>query len=307
MAKIEEYKDEYLPGVISCLKRNFPWMQDHTDAAISEWLQPIINYNWDSSHNTDSKVDYSRGMVLLDKENNVVGFNGLIISKQVINGKEYRYGNLSTTAIDPKYRIQIYSIFNLAHKVCDMVSSYTPIEVNQKIEEGLFKYKSVDKTGYIFLPFPLIRSRKVKLRIITDSCEIDQKDLQAVYEDHKAYSVRCACISVDGTICYLFYRVMVMKSGNIKYRRVRILYSSDPTLCGKYAGDIIWFIEKREKALLETDSRFLGGNKINYKLPYFKKGRVRLEKNFRDDEGKFPYGLLYSEQSVLKSRYELNT
>ena len=141
--------------------------------------------------------------------------------------------------------------------------------------------------------------------MITDSSEIIPKDLREAYEDHKAYDVKCACISVDETICYLFYRVMVMKLGIVKYRCARVLYSSDPALCGKYARDIVWFIEKKEKAMLEVDSRFLGGDQINYKLPYFKRKKVRLEKNFRDDGERFPLGLLYSEQSMLKSRYEL--
>ncbi len=306
MIRIEEYKDEYLIGVIDLLKRNFPWMRTYSDATINKWLNPIINYRWEFSDITNQKIAYSRGMVLIDKEDNVVGFNGLIISKQVINGKEYICGNLSTTAIDPKYRIQVYSMFSLAHEVCDIVSSYSPIEVNQKIEESLFKYKRVDKVGYKFLPIPLIRSKKVKIEIITDSSQISQKDLQRVYEDHKVYGVRCACISAEGTICYLFYRVMVMKFGIGKYRCIRVLYSSDPDLCGKYARDIVWSIEKREKALLEADSRFLGGEQINYKLPYFKRKRVRLEKNFKDDEQMFPYGLLYSEQSILIPPHELN-
>ena len=306
MARLVEYKDEYLPGVVSCLKRNFSWMNDYTDTAIIEWLDPIINYNWFSGHNPNPGIPYSKGMVLLDKVNNVVGFNGLILSKQIINEKEYICGNMSTTAIDPKYRIQVYSMFAEVHKVCDLVSSYTPIEVNQKIEKDLHHYKSIEKFGYKFLPIPVIRNGKIKIVFIKDSNEIGQKDLQQIYEDHKTYDVRCVCINSGEEVCYLFYRVMTMKFGFIKYRNTRVLYSSNPTLCGRYAKDIVWAIEKKERASLESDSRFFGGNEINYKFPYFKRKRVRLVKNFKDDRERFPYGLLYSEQSILKSRYDLH-
>lgn len=305
MARLEEYKDEYLPGVISCLKRNFPWMNGYTDKAITEWLDPIVNYNWGSGHNPIPKIPYSRGMVLFDKENNIVGFNGLIISKQVINEKEYICGNLSTTAIDPKYRIQVYSMFSLAHKGCDLISSYTPIDISQKMEKNLYNYKDIDEFGYKFLPIPVIRNREVKINFINNSVEIEGRDLQEVYKDHKKYNVRCVRIATDEETCYLFYRVMTMKYGFIKYRNVRVLYSSNSALCRRYTKDIVWAIEKKERASLESDSRFLGGNEINYKFPYFKRKRVRLERNFKDDVEKFPYGLLYSEQSILKSRYEL--
>ena len=300
--KIEEYKDEYLPGVVACLKRNYPWMGKLSDEALIKWMDPIINYRWDSEHSPEGKR-YSKGVVLLNEENNVVGFSGMISSKHIIDGKECLYGDGTTTAVDPKYSFCLGAMLRFLIKAYDydLLSSYTPRNEVQVILINYFHYEPVEVLGYKFLPFPMFVNRKVKISIICDSSEIEQEDLRVVYDDHVKYGIKCAAISADGKICYLFYKTKTMKFKFIKYRGIFVLYSSDPIMCGEYAKDIIWFLEKNEKAVFDTDSRFFGGDSINYHMPYFKRirARIRLEKKLKDNDSFFPYGLLYSELSIL--------
>ena len=297
--KIVEYKDEYLLGVVGCLKRNYAWMGRYSDEYITKWMDPIINYRWGPDHDPGSKR-YSRGIVLLDDDGNVVGFSGMISSKHIINGKECLYGSGTTTALDPKYRFCIGAMLRQFIKAYDydLLSGYTPREEMRILQEKYQQYETIDTLEYLFPPFPMIRSKNVKIRVINDSREISRTDLRAVYEDHKKYNVKCAIISADEKVCYLFYRT-VDKVRGISCRLTHVLYSTDPALCGKYAKDIVWFLQKKERAVFDADSRFFGGEKINYHMPYYRRKSVRLEKKLNDTTSFFPSGFFYSEFGIL--------
>lgn len=298
--KIEEYKDEYLLGVVGCLKRNFQWMGERSDEDIIKWMDPIINYKWGPDHDPGEKR-YSRGVVLLDDNGNVVGFSGVVSSKQTIDGKECLYGNMTTTAVDQKYRFCMGAMFRFFDKSYDydLLSGYTAREEVRDILTRFFQYETIDTLGYLFLPIPMIKNKNVKIRITDDSSEIMDTDLRAIYEDHEKYNVKCAVISADGKVCHLFYRIVKKEKKGIKCRCTRVLYTSDPVLCGKYAKDIIWFLEKKERAIFDADSRFFGGEKINYPMPYVKRNRVKLEERLNGTASFFPYGLFYSELGIL--------
>lgn len=297
--KIEEYKDEYLLGVVGCLKRNYAWMGRRSDEYIIKWMDPIINYTWGPDHDPGSKR-YSRGIVLLDDDRNVVGFSGMISARYIFNGKECLYGNSTTSAIDQKYRFCMGAMLRYFIKACDydLLSGYTPREEMRVLEEEYLQYETIDTLEYLFPPIPMIKSKNVKIRVIDDSSEITNDDLRVIYEDHKKYNVKCAIISADNKVCYLFYRTVGLVRG-ISCRLTHVLYSSDPVLCGKHAKDIVWFLQKKERSVFDADSRFFGGEKINYHMPYYRRKCARLEKKLNDTASFFPYGYFYSEFGML--------
>ena len=296
--QIVGYSDHYKTGVLSCLKRNYQWMSEKSDAELYQWLKPILNYSWEEDFPI-SQFPYKFGMVLLDDENEVVGYLGLIYSKQFVDDSWKTVVNPTTWAIDEEYRSETFKCIYYVQQTADIVVDYTARQSLVEIFTKFFHYENIDQIGCFFLPRPYLEKHRIKVRRVTATEQICSEEIKKVFTDHRIYDIRCMEVIAQNTKHYVFYKIekraTVLKN-LIPMDAIYVLYTDDPIFFGEYAKEIIWKMQAIEHAALKTDSRF-----FNIRPHEWKKLRTfpinRLV--FGDCESKEKLGSIYTELAIL--------
>lgn len=300
--QIAGYKDSYCIDVVKCLKRNYDWMHNMSDSDVADWMTPIISYKW--SHEFDiEQYPYKYGMVLINDNNDVVGYMGLIYSKQILDGKERIVVNPTTWAIDEEYRFELFKCINIMNETADIVVDYTARKSMNEVFTKLFKYKCIDSLGCFFLPLPYFGKRTVKVNKIKNSSQIFSDYIKKIFEYHKDYNVFCAEVELNDRKEYIIYkkhkRATVIKK-ILPLDGIYVLFVSDNTFIGKYAKEIIWKLQATERAVLITDSRFFIINVEQWKrIKTFPINRLALG---TDSLKELP-SLAFSEFAILLDEY----
>lgn len=262
--QIVPYEEKYKSGVLACFKRNYQGMQRRTDAELYQWAKPMFTYHWQDDLSSE-EVPYKYGVVLLAGEE-VVGYLGFIYSKRLgTNGKKLIYTSGTTWAIDEGYRIYLFKAIKRALAPVAVAADFTAIAPVQATLTKVFKFQSLDQNIYEFFPFPSL-SHTVKVTSIFKETEI--KDLQArtAFRDHQPYPVYCAEARKGDKSSYIFYKVKKrVKTKLFGHQRcVIVLGISDRDFFSRHAHEIIWQLQKKEKAHLRCDSRFFQKNLFYY-------------------------------------------
>lgn len=292
------YSDAYKSGVLACLKRNYKWMGEKSDDELYQWLAPIVSYVWESDFPID-QYPYKFGMVLLGENNTVVGYLGLIYSKQEIDGCLKTVVNPTTWAIDEAYRSETFRCIYSVQQTADIMVDFTARQSLLEIFTKMFHFITIDTQGCFFLPKPVLGKRHIKLKRISRAEQIENETIKTIYRHHFKYNVKCFMVSDGVRNEYIFYkihkRVTVLK-GFVPLKGIYVLYTSDSVFFGEHAKEIIWKMQKKEKAALKTDSRFFNidtGNEPNVRT--FSINRLVFGAQALTEQP----SLLYSELAIL--------
>ena len=202
--KIVPYEEKYYTDVMNCLSRNFRTMSGLEEGEVYDIVKGIFSYPW-----IDSDIPYSRGVVLLDNEENLVGYLGAVYTRKLVSERWLTICNFSTWAIDSKFRIFVFSCLKEFHRTADVFLDYSPNEASIQIERQMFMYKDIENEIFVFKPHPYIGAGSLKVRIIRDESKIYDEDVRKKYLDHKGLGVKCCeVITPDGIPQYMFYDIL---------------------------------------------------------------------------------------------------
>lgn len=296
---IKPYIEQYHDEVIKCLRRNFNWMQKRKLKDLEEWLAPLWNYNWKNS-NLDS--EFKRGVVILNEKNDIVGYLGFIYSLRNLNGRGYRYLTPSYWAIDEGYRVYLFKVLKQIFKEADVIGDFTPMSSVEKILKTVFKFNTISSELYQFLPVPYLFKNHILISKCNE-CDLSDTEKKELY-DHRPYGVKCVRVR-DVQKKYsmiIFYKVFNATIKQfIPVRCIQILKISDRNFLHLYTHEIVWKLQKHERALLQCDSLFFKNNDFTYPLKRIKCiPRQFLNKKIKglDIEPDF----LYSELAMLNDK-----
>lgn len=295
--KIEDFAECYKTGVLNCFKRNYKWMSRISDVELECWVNPLFSYTWKES---DLNIGHKYGQVILD-DDKVVGYLGYIISNRVDDGKEYKYLNASTWAIDDGYRIYLFKALKLAFKDVDVISDFSAISAVYNTLVKVFKFKQYNDRLYRCFPIPFIAKSNVKIKTISNAVEICDGVYKREYEDHQHCGVKCLEITElkSSKKFYVFY-VNAHSKRKFIFRPfwVKVLKITESSIFSRYAHEIIWHLQKSEKTYVEIDENLLDMSFFCH--PWYKVKKVHslvLDKSGIDVKP----DLLYSELVLLKS------
>lgn len=295
---IEPYSAKFEKDVIKCLKRNFNWMQSRNDKEIKSWMEPLWNYKW---ANGSLDNEFTHGVVILNSDAKVVGYLGFIFSLRFYENQKYKYLSPSYWAIDEKYRFYLFQVLKKVFKNVDVIGDFTAIPSVEQVLKTIFKFKTIGDELYQFLPVPYLGRSKIEIHWnkSNELPVLEQKELL----DHEIYGVKCAQINTktvdENTL--VFYRVFNASiKRRIPVKCVQVLKVTNPSLFTRYAHEIIWKIQYREKSLLQCDSIFFN-SRVEHPLKRTKKIvrqfliKPYLSQNIRPD-------FLYSELAILNDK-----
>ena len=186
------YTNIYKKGVAECLQRNYEWMGQRTIEEILDWISPITDYDWISNKNDlQSENPYKKGVVLVEKGSNVVGYLGLVTSKRTSeDGKVIVYGAPTTWAIDVDYRLYLIKAMKIIISSVDVICDFTARKSVEDTFRKMFKFNINESNDYLLYPIPCAID-KLDIRWINCVDEIEDEELEKIYLDHSVfYGVR---------------------------------------------------------------------------------------------------------------------
>lgn len=295
---IKPYETSDHDSVIKCLQRNFNWMKLRSYQDINCWMNPLWNYDWINS-NLESK--FQHGVVVLNEKHDVVGYLGFIFSLRDSKGEKYRYLSPSYWAIDEGYRFYLFQILKQIFKQADVIGDFTPIPSVEKILSTIFKFDTISTKLYQFFPILYISKSHVLLSKCCE-CDLSKTEKQEI-QDHQPYGIKCVKVKEiqNNKSMLIFYRVFNARIKKIiPVRCIQILKLSGFNLLSLYTHEIVWKLQKHEKALLQCDSIFFDNEVFSYTLKRTKSvPRQFLNKNKDLD---VQPDFLYSELAMLNDK-----
>ena len=170
--------------------------------------------------------EFSPGMVL-QLDDQIVGYIGTIYSKQTINGNSHLCCNLTTWIVLDEYRSHsIRMLLPLLRNKNLLLTSFSSNDVTYAVYNKLgFKDANVQKR--IVYPFPFFQSDKYEL--LTDSEQISDAisdQYKAVFNDHKKFSNSTVLIKYRDEQCLLM--------GVNREQLFRLFYVSDKAFLQKH-------------------------------------------------------------------------
>lgn len=287
------YQPGYKDQVIACLKRNFSSMKNLSYEYMESWIKPLTEYFWVEDIPIKD-FPYKYGMLLLE-DNRVVGYCGLIYSYIYANDNRYVYVNTSTWAIDSEFRIYVLKATKEMMKTADVISDFSAIDSMEEMNVKMFKYEYIDTEICKYIPVPSF-SKRLHKKYINQAEQIEDQNNRRKYIDHSKYNERCVEFSKGMRKCYIFYKITRSKIKNIKnVPYVQIHNISDSYFFSEFAHEIIWYLQKKEWAFLEVDSRLINRENLKY-LPHKIASAHRQIKNKTNDS--IFIDNLYSEMAI---------
>lgn len=291
------YSDKYKNEVFECLKRNFKSMCNMTYLELNDWINPLLSYTWANEFSID-KYPFKYGVVLINNEK-VVGYLGLIYSRQYICGKWKTVVNFTTWAIDKPYRIELVHCISEIQNTADVLLDFTPRKSIVNVLTQMFSYKYIDSKGYLFLP-KLVLHNELKIKKIKKSREIKNENVKKIYEDHIKYGLFCSEVTTKNKrseyIIYKMKKKELILKGLVPLNSINVLYTSDNIFFGRYYKEIISKLQYIERAALKTDSRFFSiDENMTKKFRVYNINRLA----YGIDKINVPLSSLYTELSIL--------
>jgi hypothetical protein len=252
-----------------------------------DWRQLFVDH-WQSNEGYFGYV--------LEDEERIVGFLGLIFSRRTLNGKELKFCNITSWVVDEKFRNQSLSLFLPVLKLKDYVLTIHTVSKETYAVARKLGFQNLESHLRIVLPLPRVSAWftfcEVKINGKHLSETLKGEDLQA-YNDHLSF--RCFHVRILTHLgeCYLIGTRVYRK----KLSFFQIHHISNSNIFEKFAGRITMVICLRIKTVaIVVDERFLQGNAVMlskiWPLPY---PRVYKSDSLMQND----IDLLYSELPVL--------
>jgi hypothetical protein len=252
-----------------------------------DWRQLFVNH-WQSDEGYFGYV--------LEDEERIVGFLGLIFSRRILNGKEVKFCNITSWVVDEKFRNQSLSLFLPVLKLKDYALTIHTVSKETYAVARKLGFQNLESHLRIIPPLPPISTWVTSCEVKINDKHLNEilkgEALQA-YNDHLSF--RCFHVHIRTHLgeCYLIGTRVYRK----KLSFFQIHHISNPKIFSKFAGRITMVICLRIKTVaVVMDERFLQGSTVMlskvWPLPY---PRVyKLDSLMQND-----IDLLYSELLML--------
>ena len=219
-----------------------------------QWQKLFLNH-WRSD---EDYVGY-----LLEEEGCIVGFLGYLFSKRTINGRIEKFCNMTSWAVEEKYRAKSLGLFYpLLHLSKCTLTNFTAAsnEVNKILKR--LGMQVLDNESVLIYPIPSFRDSKEKTELVYDKSEIEAcligKDIE-IFKDHLSFDCQHVLIRSGANNCYLIM-------AEVFRRRIPILsiqYISNPDVFKRCVNRILFKLLMRYgKIFLQVDRRLLRGRVI---------------------------------------------
>ncbi len=255
----------------------YPLLLDLDNTHSREKWRSIFDYKWESD---EGYVGYA----LVD-DRKVVGFNGTLFSRRIIDGREVRFCNLTSWVVKEQYRSEamrlVFPILNLRNY------TLTNLTMNDKawsITKRL-GFKNLDTNTRLLFPAPELTgtAKEDSMVIVSDQTRIteilDPMNLR-IFRDHLQYECGHLVIHDKYSYCYLLYTGKRYKKYNWEIPYGQIHYISNRSVFLKYLNKIKFHFLKNQKYLfLAVDERLIG----NKPIPYSKVYQLKIPRMYKSE------------------------
>ncbi|MBO0857525.1 MAG: hypothetical protein J2P21_03540 [Chloracidobacterium sp.] len=259
-----------------------------------EKWRKIFDYKWDSD---EGYVGYA----LVD-DRKVVGFNGAIFSRRIIDGKEARICNLTSWIVKEQYRTEslrlVFPYLRLkGYTITNLTMNDRAWEVTKRLG-----YKNLDTNVRLLFPVPGLsatRNEEASL-ILSDQSRIketlDPVDLK-IFIDHSHYDCGHLVIQSKYGYSYIIYTRKRYRKYNYDFPYAQIHYISDRRSFLRHLNKVkSYFLKTRKYFFLAVDERLIG----NASIPYSKSYQLKIPRMYKSDVlCREQVDSLYSELVVL--------
>ncbi len=271
MATVEKATPEMFDDVYPLLLElsNSHWTRE-------KW-RLIFDYQWEFD---EGHVGYA----LID-DRKVVGFNGTLFSRRIIDGREVRICNLTSWIVKEQYRSEslrlVFPLLNLkGYTLTNLTMNDRAWAITKRLG-----FKNLDTNMRLLFPVPelSVSTKKDPPVIVSDEARIaeilDPVNLR-IFRDHLRYSCGHLVIQDKDSYCYLLYAEKHYKKYNCKARYGHLHYISDRSFFLKYLNKIKHHFLKNQKYLfLAVDERLTGNDPI----PYSKVCPLKIPKMYKSE------------------------
>jgi hypothetical protein len=271
-----------------------PLLSELEDTHSREKWREIFDYQWESD---EGHVGYA----LVD-DRKVVGFNGAIFSRRIIDGREARICNLTSWIVKEQYRTEslrlVFPVLKLkGYTITNLTMNERAWEVTRRLG-----FKNLDTTVRILFPVPgLSATRKEEAPVIvSDQSRIagilDPVDLK-IFIDHSHYNCGHLVIQDKHGYSYIIYTRKRYRKYNCDIPYAQIHYISDRSAFLRRLSKVkSYFLKSRKYFFLAVDERLIG----NAAIPYSKAYRLKIPRMYKSDVlSREQVDNLYSELVIL--------
>jgi RimJ/RimL family protein N-acetyltransferase len=272
----------------------YPLLSELDSAHSREKWREIFDYQWESD---EGYVGYA----LVD-DRKVVGFNGAIFSRRIIDGRETRFCNLTSWIVKEQYRTEslrlVFPILKLkGYTITTLTMNERAWEVTSRLG-----FKNLDTNVRILFLVPgLSSTRKEEAPVIvSDQSRIaeilDPVDLK-IFIDHSHYNCGHLVIQDKYGYSYIIYTRKRYRKYNCDISYAHIHYISDRSAFLRRLNKIkLYFLKSRKYFFLAVDERLIGNATIPYSTVY----QLKIPRMYKSEVlSREQVDSLYSELVVL--------
>lgn len=243
--------------VIDLCLRNFNNKPLKTASEWDQIIETITEYQWINEINAD-EYPYRSGMVLLSEDETIVGYMGLIYSKQIFEKHCYTVVCATTLVIDKMYSFYMLQMILKMHELADIVLDLSPIKPLRAVLKDRLNYTSIEDQYYSFYPLPSFIKKGTHLYMIKNPDELDNNEVKNMFADHVKYGAKCLCVERGNNKQYIIFKDSVVKKTIFKFKLSHILFTSSSDLIRENIKAISWFLFTKNRSLMISDKRFIG-------------------------------------------------
>ena len=258
-----------------------------------EWRK-IFDYQWESD---EGYVGYA-----LFDDRKVVGFNGAIFSRRIIDGREARFCNLTSWIVKEQYRTEslrlVFPFLKLkGYTITNLTMNDRAWEVTRRLG-----FKNLDtNVRVLFLVPGLSITKKEEAPIIVSDLSriaeiLDPVNLK-IFIDHSHYNCGHLVIQDKYGYSYIIYTRKRYRKYNCEFSYAHIHYISDRSAFLRRLNKVkSYFLKSRKYFFLAVDERLIG----NATIPYSKTYQLKIPRMYKSDVlSREQVDNLYSELVVL--------
>jgi len=272
----------------------YPLLSELDETYSREKWRKIFDYQWESD---EGYVGYA----LVD-DRKVVGFNGAIFSRRIIDGREARICNLTSWIVKEQYRTEsmrlVFPVLKLkGYTVTNLTMNERAWEITRRLG-----FENLDTTVRILFPVPGLSatSKEEAPVIVSDRSRIaemlDPVNLK-IFRDHLHYNCGHLVIQDRYGYSYIIYTRKSYRKYNFDISYAHIHYISDRSAFLRRINKIkLYFLKSRKYFFLAIDERLIG----NATIPYSKVYQLKVPRMYKSEVlSRDQIDNLYSELVVL--------
>ena len=203
---------------------------------------------------------------VLEEDDSIVGFLGMIFSRRTVDGKEAKFCNLTSWVVEENFRNQSLSLFIPVMKLDDYtVTIYTASKETYAVAKK-FGFQDLESNLRIIFPVPSISTWLTFCEIDINGKRLNEnlagEALQA-YKDHLPF--KCFHVHIQTPLgkCYLIGTRIYRK----RFAFSQIHHISHSKIFSKFAGRIALSICSSLNTIATiVDERFLQGHKVGLSI-----------------------------------------